>query len=208
MNIPIVYEDEWLLVADKPSGLLVIPTPKNESRTLTSIFNEDLKQKGIGYRLHPCHRLDRETSGLIIYAKGKSIQKKIMQEFKDKKVKKEYLAFIQGAPARLKGEISNPIDGKNALTRYEIIAQKKNFSVVKVSPKTGRTNQIRIHFKQLGCPLLGETRYAFRRDFQLKAKRLCLHAQKLEFVHPVTKNLISLAADLPPAMQEIIKKCG
>ena len=79
-NIPIVYEDNWLLVVDKPAGLLTIPTPKKESRTLTSILHA-----------HPCHRLDRETSGLIIYAKGKSTQKKMMQEFKDKRVKKKYI---------------------------------------------------------------------------------------------------------------------
>ena len=89
MNISIIYEDDWLLVADKPSGLLVIPTPKKESRTLTNILNEDLQNRGIPYRLHPCHRLDRETSGLIIYAKGKSVQQKMMHEFKEKKVKKK-----------------------------------------------------------------------------------------------------------------------
>ena len=84
MNIPIIYEDEWLLVADKPSGLLTVPTPKNEKRTLTSILN-----------LYPCHRLDRETSGLIIYAKDKSTQQKMMDEFRGRKVKKTYLAFVR-----------------------------------------------------------------------------------------------------------------
>ena len=88
MNIPVVYEDDWLLIADKPAGLLTIPSPGKVRRTLTGILNEDLKKKGLLYRLHPCHRLDRETSGLIIYAKGKSVQKKMMDEFRNGKVKK------------------------------------------------------------------------------------------------------------------------
>ena len=93
MNIPIVYEDEWLSVLNKPAGLLVIPTPKKEKRTLTSILNDDLKIRDLTYRLHPCHRLDKETSGLIIYAKGKSIQKIMLQEFKQRKIKKRYRKY-------------------------------------------------------------------------------------------------------------------
>ncbi|MBU1090264.1 MAG: RluA family pseudouridine synthase, partial [Candidatus Omnitrophica bacterium] len=86
MNIPIIFEDDWLLVVDKPTGLLVIPTPKKEKRTLTSILNEEFKSRGAEYNLHPCHRLDRETSGLIIYAKGKSAQKKTAELFRQKKI--------------------------------------------------------------------------------------------------------------------------
>lgn len=197
MNIPIVYEDDYLLVVDKPSGLLVIPTPKNEKRTLTSILNEDSRNKGLFYHLHPCHRLDRETSGLIIYAKGKSIQQKMMLEFKSRKVKKSYLAFVQGALINDTGEIKNYVEGKSALTKFKVLERKSNFSVVEVTPFTGRTNQIRIHFKAIGHPIVGETKFSFRKDFALKAKRLCLHARALEFTHPVTGKNISLALDLP-----------
>ena len=86
MNLPIVYEDDWLLVVNKPSGLLTIPAPDKQRRTLLKILNDTLKDRGLSYRLHPCHRLDRETSGLIIFAKGKSTQKRMMLEFKKKKV--------------------------------------------------------------------------------------------------------------------------
>lgn len=193
-NIPIIYEDDWLLIVDKPSGLLIIPTPKKESRTLTSIL-----------RLHPCHRLDRETSGLIIYAKGKSMQKKMMQMFKNRQVKKTYLAFVRGTPRKDKSEIRNPIEGMTAITRYRIIQKRKDFSVVEANPLTGRTNQIRIHFKSMGHPIIGETRYAFRRDFKIKAKRLCLHASGLKFIHPITKNVIALTTPLPKDMKEFLK---
>jgi RluA family pseudouridine synthase len=202
-NIPVVYEDNWFLIVDKPSGLLTIPTPKKESRTLTSILNADLENRGLSYRLHPCHRLDRETSGLIIYAKGKSTQQKMMELFKQKKVRKSYIAFAQGDFANSHGRIRIPIKNLGAVTEYKVLKRRKDFTVVQATPLTGRTNQIRIHFKQIGHPILGETRYAFRRDFKIKAKRLCLHADRLEFIHPITKNLISLSADLPSSMIEI-----
>lgn len=205
-NIPVIYEDNWLLIVDKPSGLLTIPTPKKELRTLTSILNEYLKQKDINYRLHPCHRLDRETSGLIIFAKGKSIQKKMMDIFRHKKIKKIYIAFVQGTLPKNQGQIKISIEGLSAITKYKIIQERKDFTVVEISPLTGRTNQIRIHFKQIGHPIVGETKYAFRRDFKIKAKRLCLHAHALEFVHPVTKNVISLTTPLPPSMKDFLNK--
>ena len=206
MNIPIIYEDDWLLVLDKPPGLLTIPTPQNEKRTLTSILNDDAQAKGLSCRLHPCHRLDRETSGLIIYAKGKSTQNKIMQIFKQRKVKKAYLAFVQGAPALAEGEIKAAIEGQAAVTRYKTLEKRKGFSIVEAVPITGRTNQIRIHFKNLGYPILGETKYAFRRDFAIKAKRLCLHARSLEFAHPVTNNNLKLTAGIPLDLEDFLKQ--
>jgi len=192
-NIPVIYEDDWLLVVDKPSGLLTIPTPKRESRTLTSILG-----------LHPCHRLDRETSGLIIYAKGKSTQKKMMEEFRNRKVNKVYIAFVQGIPYKEQGEIKGPIEGESAITKYKIIEKKNNFAIVEVMPLTGRTNQIRIHFKRIGHPILGETKFAFRRDFKVKAKRLCLHAAALDFIHPLTGKRIQLSSPLPADLNKFL----
>ncbi|MDD5730917.1 MAG: RluA family pseudouridine synthase [Candidatus Omnitrophica bacterium] len=206
MNIPVVYEDEWLLIVDKPSGLLVIPSPRNERRTLTSILDEDAKEKGVSYRLHPCHRLDRETSGLIVYAKGKSIQKKMMDLFGQKKVRKIYVAFIQGKLSQRYGEISNAIEGAPALTKYSVLETKKDFSIVEIFPFTGRTNQIRIHFKQIGHPLVGESKFAFRKDYALRAKRLCLHAKILEFPHPVTGQPVKVSAPLPKDLEEFLRK--
>ena len=196
-NIPIVYEDDWLLVVNKPAGLLSIPTPRNERYTLTAVLNGELKDKKIPYRLHPCHRLDRETSGLMIYAKGKAMQKTTMELFKEKKIKKTYIAFIQGNLAAAESEINYPLEKKPALTKYKIIDNRKEFSIVEIMPLTGRTNQIRLHFKYIGHPLVGETKYAFRRDFKLKAKRACLHAKKIDFIHPVTKKSVHLDIDLP-----------
>jgi 23S rRNA pseudouridine1911/1915/1917 synthase len=208
VNIPVIYEDKWLLAVDKPSGLVTIPTPKEEKRTLTSVLNEEFANRGSGCHLHPGHRLDRETSGLILYAKGKSMQQKIMQLFKEKKITKTYIAFVQGSMRHRQGWIKTPIDGRSALTRYSLVAAKNHFSVVEVFPLTGRTNQIRLHFKSIGHPLVGETRFVFRRDFCLRAKRLFLHAKQLEFKHPVTNRAICIHADLPKDMRDFLLNNG
>ena len=194
MNIPIIYEDNFLLIVDKPSGLLTVPTPKNEKRTLTSILG-----------LYPCHRLDRDTSGLIIYAKTEPMQREVMEEFRKRLVKKTYIAFVQGIPANNQGVIKNRIDGLFAQTNYKVIEKRKDFAIVEVTPSTGRTNQIRIHFKSIGHPILGESKYAFRRDFKIKAKRLSLHAAKIEFKHPKTGQILKLESALPEELQEFLR---
>ena len=205
MNIPIAYEDDWLLVVDKPAGLLSVPTPKNESRTLTGILNQDAEVRGLKYRLHPCHRLDRETSGLLIFAKGKSIEKKIMDAFRDRKVSKKYIAFVHGRLAKPVGQISSAIEGKSALTKYRVMQEKSSYSVVEVVPVTGRTNQIRIHFKNIAHPLVGEDKFAFRKDFVLRAKRVCLHAGYLEFKHPQTGHILTVKSPLAGDMQKFLE---
>ena len=195
MNIPIVYEDDCLLIADKPSGLLTVPTPKNEDRTLTSILG-----------LYPCHRLDRNTSGLIIYAKNKNLQQKMAEEFKKRKVKKVYVAFVNGSPLRREGVIENKIEGMFAKTQYRVLERRNDFAVVQVRPFTGRTNQIRIHFKLIGHPILGEDKFAFRKDFKIKAKRLMLHASRLEFKHPLSGKAMVINSDIPQAMKDFLKE--
>jgi len=204
VNIPVVYEDDWLLVLNKPAGLLTIPAPGKRKRSLLKILNDDLKDKGELYRLHPCHRLDRQTSGLIIFAKGKSVQKKMMQEFKKRRVKKVYLAYVDGRISNNHGLIRNSVCGRNAITRYKLVRRFKDFSVVKAEPLTGRRNQIRLHFKQIGHPIIGEDRFAFRKNFKIKAKRLCLHAQALRFQHPATGEFIYLKAELPDYLKRFL----
>ncbi|MDD5253196.1 MAG: RluA family pseudouridine synthase [Candidatus Omnitrophica bacterium] len=205
MNIPIVYEDDWLLIVDKPAGLLSVPTPKKESRTLTSILNQDAKDRGLNCSLYPCHRLDRETSGLIIYAKGKSIENKMTDAFRNRQVSKKYIAFVHGKLAHPQGQIGFAIEGKSAITKYRVIQEKSNYSVVEVSPLTGRTNQIRIHFKGIQHPLVGEDKFIFRKDFSLRFKRVCLHAKCLEFKHPQTGNVVAVESPLPEDMQKFLQ---
>ncbi|HNW39191.1 MAG TPA: RluA family pseudouridine synthase [Candidatus Omnitrophota bacterium] len=204
MNIPIIFEDDWLLIVDKPAGLLSVPTPKHEARTLTSILNQDACERGLEYHLYPCHRLDRETSGLLIYAKSRSIEEKLAGAFRDRLVSKQYIAFVHGKFPQPQGVINWAIEGKNALTKYRVIQERSNYSVVEVSPVTGRTNQIRIHFKHIQHPLVGEDKFAFRKDFTLRAKRLCLHAKYLEFKHPQTAKVMVIQSPLPADMQKFL----
>jgi len=206
MNLKVLYEDDFILAVDKPAGLLTIPTPKAESRTLTSILNDDLKLRGLSYRLHPCHRLDRDTSGVILYAKGKSVQQKVMELFKERKVKKVYVAFVQGELHSPRGKINSSIEGSSALSEYIVIEKKKDFSIIEVMPFTGRKNQIRIHLKSIGHPLVGEDKFAFRKDFKLRHKRPCLHARSLEFPHPLTGKTIRVESPLAADLQAFLEK--
>ena len=231
INIPmnakrygIIYEDEQLIVIDKPSGMLVIPTPKKETSTLTNLLNRELDERGIETLNHslrsgsgqanayPCHRLDRETSGLIIYAKGKSIQQMMMEEFRLRAVKKVYIAFVNGQVAKDFDIIKRRIYNRNkkredeAVTKYKVLARRGDFTVLEAEPVTGRTNQIRIHFKEIGHPLVGESVFAFRKDFKLKFKRVALHAAYIRFVHPVTKKLLEFSSPIPGDMERFLKK--
>ena len=195
----IIFEDDFILVADKPAGMLTVPTPKKERHTLSSLLNA-----------YPGHRLDRETSGLILFAKNRRIQQALMDAFKEKRGKKRYIALVQGKLKRKNAVISrlvqdNPYEpGKHAITQYRLLEERAGFSVVEVIPLTGRTNQIRIHFKQIGHPLVGERRFAFAKDFPIKFRRTALHSANLEFEHPVTGKKMSFHCDLPMDMQSFL----
>lgn len=208
MNIAAVFEDDFLSVFNKPPGMLTIPAPGGRERDLTAVLNSGRGGEDGSPRFYPCHRLDRETSGLIIYARGKSAQKKMMALFRDRKVRKIYLAVLHGVPTKREGAVRSPIDGKPALTSYEVLLRHAGFSVVSAVPETGRTNQLRIHFTRSGHPIVGESKFVFRRDFTLKAKRTLLHAWRLEFRHPCSGMEISLCAPPPVDMRNFFLKHG
>ena len=214
-SIEVLYEDKDCVVFYKPAGLLVIPTDKNEQWTLVSLVNQQRKEAP---RLYPAHRLDRDTSGVILFAKSKDNQQILMEAFKEKKVKKTYIAFVHGRLKESQGKISIPIKdfyqkkfqknipAQSALTLYKVLTYHKNYSVVEVNPITGRTNQIRIHFAKLGHPLVGEDKYAFRKDFILRFKRTALHAKELSWPHPITGKMINVQAPLAKDMTNFLEK--
>jgi len=200
----IIYEDDSILVVNKPSGVLTVPTPANEKHTLTSYLNSLLKSREKPEAAFPCHRLDRDTSGLIIYAKSRAIQEKVMQQFKDSLVKKKYIAFIDGIIIRPTGVISFPVENKRSITKYKLLQKRKDYSIIEAEPATGRTNQIRIHLKMIGHPILGERKYAFGKDFKVKFRRLALHAAKIQFRHPVDQRVLEFTSRLPDDMSRFI----
>jgi 23S rRNA pseudouridine1911/1915/1917 synthase len=208
----IIYEDDAIIVVDKPSGMLVIPTPKHETNTLTGLLNRELDERGIEANAHPCHRIDRETSGIIVYAKGKAMQQAVMEQFHKKQISKRYIAVVNGCVKKDFDTIAKSIYNKNkrraepAVTKYKVLERRKALSVIEAEPVTGRTNQIRIHLKMIGHPLVGESVYAFRKDFALRFKRAALHAQHIEFTHPATGKRLSFTAPLPDDMEELIRE--
>ena len=206
----IIFNDEYLLAINKIAKIVVIATPKREKYTLTSLLRKYLQKK-----VFPCHRLDRETTGIIIYAKSENIQNRIANQFRQGIIEKKYFAFVRGKMRKTRGVIDDYIidrEGKKfgekpkkAITLYRIIKTRPNFSIVELSPRTGRTNQLRIQLAKLGNPILGESKYAFRRDFKLKFKRLALHAYYINFVHPVSNQVINLKIDLAEDMRIFLK---
>jgi 23S rRNA pseudouridine1911/1915/1917 synthase len=204
----ILYEDDHIIVVDKPAGMLVIPTPKGEPNTLSALLNRELDARGIEANAHPCHRIDRETSGLIIYAKGKMAQQAMMEEFRHRRVKKTYLAFVHGRLGKKAGVIDRPIEGKRSVTKFRVVEERRNFSVIEIEPETGRTNQIRIHFKSIGHPLVGERKFAFAKDYKLKFRRAALHSHKIGFEHPVTGKPLVFTTPMPEDMARFLETNG
>jgi 23S rRNA pseudouridine1911/1915/1917 synthase len=203
-KIPVLYEDDYILSVDKPSGLLSIPAPGKKKSSLSEILDRAAEKAGLDYRFHPCHRLDEETSGVILFGKGKKAQKAVMELFHRHEVQKTYIAFVQGRVAKESGSLTRSLDGRPARTDYRVKEVRVHYTVVEVSPRTGRTNQIRLHFKAAGHPLVGETRFAFRRDTPLKAKRLMLHAAEIRFIHPLTEEPVRIESPPPRDMREFL----
>jgi len=211
-HIFVLYEDDHFMVFDKPPGLLVIPSPKQPHNTLRDFVNEQYA-KDSSWNLHPCHRLDRDTSGAIVFAKGKRNQQYMMQQFKDREVRKTYLAFIHGKLKKNIGTIEKSIKLQrqkyankkavaiSALTKYKVIDVRRHYSIIEVSPITGRKNQIRIHFSQLGHPLVGERKFAFARDYALKFRRTALHAVSLQWKDLETGQYKKVTSNLPKDME-------
>lgn len=225
----IIFEDEDILVYNKSAGH---PTMSTENQGVN--FHETLK-KELKYKfLEPAHRLDKNTSGLLIFAKNKESLNKLSEMFASKKIKKTYLAIIDGRwkKKHLTGTIENylcleykkgsqqkwkvagklsPEDLKNpkyksALSEYKVIKTFNDFSLVELSPKTGRTHQLRVHMAHIGHPVLGDSIYAHNFKSKITARRQLLHALRLEFNHPKNNTVIKLEAPLPHDFTEIIEK--
>lgn len=213
-KISLLFDDQYYAAFLKPAGLLTVPTDKGgETQTLVQLVNEQYGKEGPdGFKMHPCHRLDKETSGLILFAKGHKAELKMDELFREREVEKVYIAFAHGRLARDKGKIQIALKGDKrkggeiSTTNYRLVKQRTHYAIVEVRPLTGRTNQIRIHFKEIGHPLVGENKFAFRRDFQLRFKRTALHAASLKFLHPYTEQKVFIEAPLPTDMMNFLER--
>lgn len=216
--IKVLVDLEHYIVFDKPSGLLVIATPRKEENTLVNIVNYQYKKSNEQIRLYPCHRLDRDTSGVIIFAKDKRHQQLMMEAFQKKEVKKKYIAFVHGRMQPNEGEFRKSIrhfeqnkfkrhsPSKEAVTGFRVNKHGKDFSVVEVFPLTGRTNQIRIHFSQAGHPLVGERKYAIASKYPIKFKRVALHSAEISWTDSKSRKTINIKSELPNDMEVFLAR--
>ncbi|MCX5657990.1 MAG: RNA pseudouridine synthase [Candidatus Omnitrophica bacterium] len=203
-----IYEDIQLVIVDKIAGQLTVPASEKDEISLLDLLNSEYLGKGI--KILPCHRLDKETSGLVIFAKDEKTQEEIAGLFRKRKILKTYIAIVHGWIKKDSGELRSYLrdkaihntKGKLAISKFKVLKKNAEYSLLEVSPLTGRKNQIRIQFKEIGHPIVGERKFVFARDFDLKSGRLCLHAWKLSFFHPETGQHLNLESLIP----EPIKK--
>ena len=222
IKIDIVYEDSDIAVINKQAGLVVHPAHGHYSGTLVNAILYHIKDlSGINGEIRPgiVHRLDKDTSGLIVIAKNDKVHTTLTEMFQEKKIRKTYLAILKGKLNKSEGKIVTQIGrdkndrkkmtviddvtkGKNAITNYKVVSQNNLFTLVKVNIETGRTHQIRVHMRHLGYPILGDSVYG-RKDNE---KRQMLHAYKLEFLHPITRRQMEFIGEIPEDFQKALKK--
>ena len=221
MDIDIVYEDEYLMVINKPSGLVVHPGAGNFNNTLVNgllYYNKTLS-KGEDFRPGVVHRLDKDTSGLMLVAKDDKAHEILADDFKNKRIHREYIALLDGVFPQEKAIVDAPIgrskeffdkmevrsDGKKAITNIEVLKKYKDYTLVKLVLETGRTHQIRVHLAHIGYPVVGDYTYSNgKNEFGVVGQ--CLHARYLEFKHPITGKKMKLEAHIPEYLEEILKQ--
>lgn len=221
IEIDIVYEDEYLLVVNKKAGMVVHPAKGNEENTLVNALLYKIKDlSGINGELRPgiVHRLDKNTSGLIIIAKDDKTHIRLTEMFKNKEIEKIYYAIIKGNVKNKKGRIETYISrdiknrkkmavsdrGKYAITNYEIVDSNDRYSLVKLGLETGRTHQIRVHLSTFLFPILGDEVYGRKDEYS----RQMLHAYSLKFIHPITKKEIYLEGEIQKDYKAALKETG
>lgn len=217
MPLSIVYEDDYVLVINKPSNLATIPSREHPTGTLANGLLFYYDQHHIPSTVHIVTRLDKDTSGLLLVAKNRFVHHMLSQQHKEKNVKRVYRAIVHGKLPTNMGTIDAPIgrkvtsiierevraDGQKAVTHYQVEKAFDDMTLVKVILETGRTHQIRVHFAHLGHPLVGDDLYGGQVD---KLKRQALHSAELTFYHPFFKKSMTFQSALPEDMEELIKK--
>ena len=220
-KLRVIYEDDALIVVEKKNGLLTVPyNPKSSETTAYSILKDYVRKQSNRNTIHVVHRLDRETSGALVFAKSAELQEYMRTYWRQLVTKRSYMAMVEGHLQQSQGTIttwftedpktgmvySSPKDngGQKSVTHFKLIKtavlgegdQALPISLVELNLETGRTNQIRVHMQSMGHPVLGDRKYGHGNEFS-PIDRLCLHAQTLEFIHPMTEKKVRFEAPLP-----------
>lgn len=224
ISLDVKYEDDFLLVINKPKGMVVHPAPGNADKTLVNalLAHCGSSLSGINGVLRPgiIHRIDKDTSGLLAVAKNDFAHLSLAQQLKDHSLAREYHAIVYGRLKNYEDKIEAPIgrntkdrkkmcvtekNSKPALTHYRVVEEYKNFSHVKLNLETGRTHQIRVHMAHIGHPVAGDAVYGPKKVIEY-LKGQCLHAGKLEFIHPQTGGKMTVTAELPQYFEDFLRR--
>lgn len=230
-KLRIIYEDDALIVVEKKNGLLTVPVnQKSSETTVFSILKEYAKKQSYRNTVHVVHRLDRETSGLLVFAKSPELQEYMRTYWRQLVTKRTYVALVEGKLEKKEGKItswltenprtalvsSSPVDngGQLAITNYKVLRESNlqtdeveldsAYSLVELNLETGRTNQIRVHMASMGHPVVGDRKYGNGNESS-PIDRLCLHARVLEFIHPMTEKKVRFEAAMPKEFTRVIK---
>ncbi len=215
-GLSIVYEDDDIIVIDKHAGLLSISTAKDNKNTAYRVLSRHVKFEDPDNKIFIVHRLDRDTSGLMMFAKNEEIKQMIQENWHNMVSDRVYLALIEGKPEPWSGSISSylyeskslkvhttddPEEGERAVTNYKILKGNKNYTILKVWLDTGKKNQIRVHLAEKGFPIVGDKKYGSKIN---PIGRLALHAWTLAFRHPVTGEMMEFKTDIPRKFSRLV----
>lgn len=213
-KLSILYEDKYIIVINKPSNLLTISTEKEKDRTLFSYVYDYLKKKNKNNKVFIVHRLDKDTSGIVVFAKDEKT-KFFLQDNWDK-FTKQYVAVVEGKVKEQKGTLKsylmetkthvtysvNDKNGKLAITEYEKVLENKKYTMLSLNLKTGRKNQIRVQLADMGNPIVGDKKYGTKHD---PIRRMALVANYVSFIHPKTKETIEIDIDIPDDIVKLVQ---
>ena len=208
-DLPIIFENDELIVINKPSGLLTIPSDNEKGRTAYRMVNDYIQQKDKHNRIYVVHRLDEDTSGVLMFAKNPKIKDILQKNWNDIVLERGYYAIVEGKMEKQEATLINYLKenslnlmyvtndkkaGKKCITKYKVLKSNNEFSLLDVNIDSGRKNQIRVQLGHIGHHVIGDDKYGEPAD---PLKRLGLHAYKLKFVHPVTKKIVEFVTEMP-----------
>lgn len=215
-SLEILYEDDDIIVVNKPSGVLTVGTDQHEDHTLYREVSHYVKQKKSSNRIFIVHRLDRDTSGVILFCKNQKLKRMFQDHWNELVLKREYIGVTEGVPRKRKGTViqylkeneqylvyaTSEKEGKKAITHYEALKENGVNAYVRFDLETGRKNQIRVACKSLGCPLVGDKKYGAKTN---PTHRLLLHASLFSCIHPVSKKKFVFSCKVPSDFQKMFK---
>ena len=215
-DLPIIFENDEFIVINKPSGLLTVPSDNEKGRTAYRMVNDYLQQKDKHMRAFVVHRLDEDTSGVLMFAKNPKTKDILQKNWSDIVLERGYYAIVEGKMEKSEGTLINylkenslnlmyvtqdKVTGKKCVTHYKVVRTNSEYSLLDLNIDTGRKNQIRVQLGHIGHHVIGDDKYGEPKD---PLKRLGLHAYKLKFVHPVTKKIFEFKTEMPQEFSKII----